>query len=286
MKKTIYKKFIIFSLIFLTGTLPVFSLELDMSVDEEIKKKYNSSKLEYEVLPSLPKVNSTTTNTLKTNTQTTIVPKTLPKYSETSTPTISKIDKKDAIKIPKWTKLNVKSNQIISDWLKAGNTVSFTTTTPVYKKYITIPAGTKLYGIITDAHRPQKTGNGGLVVLKITSMTYQGKTYTVNGKITKANSRKIFFNNIKGKRQYWSGVGKQIDKGENFYKKTKNTSSKMADNPVLIILSPIPAIVGIAGYSVCTVLSPLTGLTTKGGNLYIPSGSLFEIKLLDNAYIY
>ena len=92
-------------------------------------------------------------------------------------------------------------------------------------------------------------------------------------------------NKIKGKRQYLSGVGKQIDKGENFYKKSRRLSNKMADNPILIILSPVPTVVGLAGYTGATLLSPLTALTVKGGNLSLPAGSTFEIKLIDEAYV-
>lgn len=271
------KKISILFLTFLLTTMPVISLELDLSVDEEIKKKYNTSKIEYDVLPNLPKVNSSTS-------QSTQVPKTLPTYT-TSAPTITKVDTQNSIKISQWTKFQVKSNQVISDWSKKGSYVTFTSTAPIYKKNITIPTGTKFHGLIVNSHRPQSTGNGGLVVLKITSITYKGKNYNINGKITKANSKKIFFNNIKGKRQYIAGVGKRIDQGENFYKKTRKATNKMADNPILVILSPVPSIVGVAGYAVCTVLSPFTALTTKGGNLSIPSGSSFEIKLLNNAYV-
>lgn len=262
-------------------TMPAFSLELDLSVDEEIKKKYDTSKIEYDVLPNLPKVTSPSNTPQNYSSG---VPQNLPTYS-TSAPQITKADIKTGIKIPQWTKFQVKSNQTISDWSQKGSYVTFTSTSPVYKKNITIPTGTKFHGLIVNSHRPQNSGNGGLVVIRITSMTYKGKTYNINGKITKANTKKIFFNNIKGKRQYLAGVGKRIEQGENFYKKTRKTTNKMADNPILVILSPIPTIVGVAGYSVCTILSPFTALTTKGGNLSIPSGSNFEIKLLDSAYV-
>ena len=53
-------------------------------------------------------------------------------------------------------------------------------------------------------------------MIRVTSMSYNGRSFPVNAKITKANSKKIFFNNIKGKRQYWKGVANQIDKGEAF----------------------------------------------------------------------
>ena len=32
--------------------MPVLALELDMSVDEEIRKKYNTNQLQYDVLPA------------------------------------------------------------------------------------------------------------------------------------------------------------------------------------------------------------------------------------------
>lgn len=257
----------------LSITTNCYALELDLSVDEEIKKKYNSSKLEYEVLPNLPK--SATPST---------PPKTTPTYT-TTVPKITKLDKSNATKIPSRTKFKARSNQTISDWSQEGANVSFTTTEAVFKKNIAIPAGTKLYGVIADSHRPQITGNGGLVEIDITSITYNGKTYQVDGKITKANSKKIFFSNIKGKRQYWKNVAKHIDKGEAFYRKSRNVSYKMSNNPILVILSPIPTAVGMAGYSICTILSPITAIGTKGSNISIPAGSNFEIKLQDPAYV-
>lgn len=290
MKNTIIIKKIILSILtMLISTLPVLALNFDVSVDEEIKKKYNTNKIEQDVLPPLPKVDTTTNKPIQTPTQTqtttTSIPKNTPTYT-TSVPTITKADKKDAIRIIRWTKFQVKSNQVISDWLREGNTVSFTSTAPVYKRNITIPAGTIFKGVIVDSHRPQITGNGGLVVLKVTSMNYNGKTIPLNAKITKANTKKIFFNNIKGKRQYWANVGKQIDKGENFYKKTRQTSSKLADNPIGWIISPIPTLFGIVCYTATTATSPLLAIFSKGGNISIPAGSSFEIKLLSEAYIY
>lgn len=267
------RNFIILFGLFLSITTNCYALELDLSVDEEIKKKYNSSKLEYEVLPNLPK--SATPSS---------PPKTTPTYA-TTVPKITKIDKTTASKIPSRTKFKARSNQTISDWSQKGANVSFTTTEAVFKKNLTIPAGTKLYGIISDSHRPQITGNGGLVEIDITSITYNGKTYQVDGKITKANSKKIFFSNIKGKRQYWKNVSKHIDKGESFYKKSRNLSNKMSNNPILVLLSPIPSAVGMAGYSICTILSPITAIGSKGSNISIPAGSSFEIKLQAPAYI-
>lgn len=274
------KNILTFLLIVIFGMLPVMSYELDMSVDEEIKKKYDSDKLKYD-LPPLPK---TTPTSSPSSVGQSSAPKTTPVYS-VSVPNVTKVTSKDGLKIPYGTKFQVHSNQPISDWQRSGTNISFTSYAPVYKGAVSIPSGTKFYGVIEESHRPQKTGNGGLVVIRITRMSYNGRTFSVNAKITKANSKKIFFNNIKGKRQYLKGVANQIDKGEAFYKKSRKTSAKMADNPILVILSPIPTIAGFAGYSVCTILSPLTALTSTGSSLSIPSGSSFEIKLLEAAYV-
>lgn len=289
MKKTFFK--ILLSIIAMQLVVnTALALELDMSVDEEIRKKYDSSKLENTVLPPLPKIdnsqNKTTPINNTTTQQITSIPKVTPTYTTEVRPQITPADKKAAIKIFRWTTFETKSNQKINNWLSVGSSVSFTTTAPVYKKNITIPTGTIFKGTITDVHKPQATGNGGLVVIKITSMTFNGKTYPVNAKITKANAKNIYLNNIKGQRQYWANAGKQVDKGEAFYQRTRKTSTKLANNPIGIIISPIPTIVGVAGYTVNTAISPITSIFAKGGNVYIPTGSSFEIRLNESAYIY
>lgn len=289
MKKTFFK--ILLSIIAMQLVVnTALALELDMSVDEEIRKKYDSSKLENTVLPPLPKIdnsqNKTTPINNTTTKQTTSIPKVTPTYTTEVRPQITPADIKGAIKIFRWTTFETKSNQKINNWLSVGSSVSFTTTAPVYKKNITIPTGTIFKGTITDVHKPQATGNGGLVVIKITSMTFNGKTYPVNAKITKANAKNIYLNNIKGQRQYWANAGKQVDKGEAFYQKARKTSTKLANNPIGIIISPIPTIVGVAGYTVSTAISPITSIFAKGGNVSIPTGSSFEIRLNESAYIY
>lgn len=290
MKKTFFK--ILLSIIAMQLVVnTALALELDMSVDEEIRKKYDSSKLENTVLPPLPKIDNsqnktTPINNTTTTTTTTSIPKVTPTYTTEVRPQITPADKKAAIKIFRWTTFETKSNQKINNWLSVGSSVSFTTTAPVYKKNITIPTGTIFKGTITDVHKPQATGNGGLVVIKIISMTFNGKTYPVNAKITKANAKNIYLNNIKGQRQYWANAGKQVDKGEAFYQRARKTSTKLANNPIGIIISPIPTIVGVAGYTVNTAISPITSIFAKGGNVSIPTGSSFEIRLNESAYIY
>ena len=275
------KKIFINLLILTISAMPVLAFDLDMSVDDTIKKQYDTGKLEQDVLNN--NINQSQKQSIKNSTS-----KSLPSATLDYSPTPMVITKADNVytkKIPQWTTFTAKSNQAISGYSRKGTKVSFTTTENIYKKEVTIPAGTKFYGEIVNSHGAQSTGNGALVVLKITSMTYNGTTYQVRGKITKAKSKKIFFNNIKGQRQYIAGIGKQIDKGENFYKKTRRVSSKMSDNPILVILSPIPTLVGFVSYAGCTALSPITALTTKGGNLNLPAGSVFEIKLLVRVYV-
>ena len=90
---------------------PVFALQLDMSIDEEIRKNYNPSKLERQNLPPLPKTATPTktvttqpkTTTSTTTTQTSAPPKT--------TPTV--VDDFTAIKIKKGTKFRLKSNNLV-----------------------------------------------------------------------------------------------------------------------------------------------------------------------------
>ncbi len=286
--KNISTIFIIFMLL----ATPVFALELDTSVDDEIRRTYDPSKLE-QTLPALPKVApSQPVSTPKTS-QTSTPPKTLPVTPDVK-PQIGvkkfqneyKYDKSTAIRIKKGTKFRVKSNSVISDYLRKGAKVSFSSIKPVTQRYITIPVGTKFTAVVEDSHQPQMSGNGGLVVLIVDSITVNGQTRSVHGKITKANMKKIFFNNMKGKRSYWKGVANQVDKGENFYKKTRRTSSKLADNPVGILISPIPVLTGMVVYAVNLVGSPVFALWSKGGRISIPAGSEFEIKLLEDVYLY
>lgn len=269
------KKFLVIFLALFFVQLPILALEFDTSIDEEIKKKYNSSKLEYDVLPNLPKVNTSSSSS---------VPKTTPVYT-TEKPSITSVQSSSSTEIPYGTKFQVKSNQYISDKTSKGATVTFTSDSPTYKKHVTIPSGTKFYGTVVSSHSPQITGNGGQFKVKINTMSYEGKNYAIDGKLTKANSKKVFLNNVKGKHQYWKGVANQVNNGEKFYQKARKVSSKMSNNPISSFLSPIPTAVGYVGYALCTVASPITGLAHKGGNLSVSSGAKYEIKLTKKGYV-
>jgi len=282
------------------------ALELDLSVDEEIRKNYTPSKQERQELPPLPefgdyKTPSSSGQTLPpppkiqpANQGTTPPPKT--NITTPQKPHVNKVNKNlpgsevtqndfTTIKIKKWTKLKLKSNSVVSDYLREGASVKFTTTEPVYQKYVTLPAGTQITAIVTDSHQPQITGNGGLVVLKLETVSFKGRNYSANGKVIKANQKKIFFNNIKGKHKYWAGVAAQVDKGQKFYEKSRKASSKLSNNPFGTILSPIPTIFGTVVYALNFAGSPLLAIPYKGGRISIPAGCEFEIRLLDDVHL-
>lgn len=274
-------KKIISVIIFSMFCIPALAYDIDTSVNSQIEQKYDSNKLNKDM-----KVNQASTNTNNKP------PKTTPVF-DNSTPIITKVSNtisnittpKTGTKIPSGTKFSVKSNIAVSGWSGVNSLLTFTSTEPVYKSGVTIPQGTQFKGTITASHAGQMTGNGGLIKIKITSMTFNGKTIQVEGKITKANSKNVFFNNIKGARQYLQGVDNKINQGITFYKKARNLSSKMSSNPVGTILAPLPTITGWLGSALCTVSSPVTGLTQKGKNISLPSGTVYEIKLTQDAYI-
>ncbi len=297
MKSFYIKKIISLFIVTLLFYSHCFAFELDTSVDEEIRKNYNPSALEQN-LPALPKTapsQSTTTKTTATTTNKTtpVVPKTQP-VSQPSKPQLVikkmdndyKFDKSTAIRIKKGTKFRVKSNCVISDYQREGTRVSFTSIKPVTQRYITINEGTKFTAVVENSHLPQYTGNGGLIVLMVDGITVNGSTKSVHAKITKANLKKVFLNNIKGKRGYIKGVSKQVDRGENFYRKTRRASTKLADNPIGAIISPIPTITGAVVYTVNLVGSPIFAIWSKGSRISIPAGSEFEIKLLEDVYLW
>lgn len=300
MESRIVKKFLSLFMTMILFASCCFAFELDTSVDEEIRRNYNPSALEQN-LPALPRTSpnqfqsstSKTTNTVGNKTGSTpSVPKSQP-ISQPSKPQLVikkmendyKYDKSTAIRIKKGTKFRVRSNCVISDYQREGTRVSFTSIKPVTQRYITINEGTRFNGVVENSHLPQYSGNGGLIVLLVDGMVVNGSTKSIHAKITKANLKKVFFNNIKGKRGYIKGVSRQVDKGENFYKKTRRTSAKLADNPVGIIISPIPTITGMAVYAVNFVGSPIFAIWAKGSRISIPAGSEFEIKLLEDVYL-
>lgn len=280
-------KRILIIFIFQLFFLPCMALEFDLSVDEEIRKNYNPSKLELETLPPIPMVEPTKqVQPITSIPNSPAIPLNNKGAIATKKPPVSNIDKSTAIRIKKGTKFIVKSNQLVSDSSRVGTRLSFVSQKPVTQRYITVPQGTNFYGSVVDSHLPQISGNGGLIELMIDGMNYKGSTYSVKAKITKVNNKKIFVNNIKGQRSYIKNLTKQVDKGQKFYRKSRNVSAKFSDNPIGLIIAPVPTIVGMGVYAVNLVGSPIVGFFSKGGRISIPAGTQFEIKILEDAYLY
>lgn len=254
-----------------------FCIELDTSIDAEINKTYNAGQLE-ETLPKLPQ--GLEPNTPVNNAKPTVSTQPVTQPAKTS------VDRSTAIKIGRGTKFRATSKNWASDSAKIGNRVSFTTTKPVTKRYITIPAGSTLRGRIVDAHLPQYTGNGGLVKVEIESITINGANKYADGKITKANGKKILFNNIKGKRTYLANVGKNARKSHQFFRKAMKKTSEFANDGLTVILSPFTFIGGAVGYIGGVALSPVTALKAKGNRISLPPDTLYDIKLTKDLYIY
>ncbi len=297
------KNFLIILLLY-SLMLPAGAFELDWSVDEEIRSNYNPSKLEQEVLPGLPSILKQTapatsspkpSSSIQTNTinQQTSVPKTSietdfsgGKKHVNKNMSAFTGDDFTAIKVKKGTKFKVRSQTKVSDWNTAGARMTFVSTAPVTKRYVSFPAGTTFKGLIEDSHQPNFAGNGGLLKLKADTLIHNGSMYNIDAKITKANGKKIFFNNIKGKRGYLKGIANNVDKGEKFYQKSRRVSKDWSSNPVGTVLSPIPTVVGVVGYTVNLVASPITALWSKGQHISLPAGTDYTIKFRQDLYMY
>lgn len=279
---------IIFSIILLSS--PVLALELDLSVDEEIRKNYNPSKLENEALPPLPKIQQSENSK---------PPSTLPASGITSgsSSSSSSFQKypvstgsykpKDGIKIKSGTKFIVRSNQAVSSSTRKGARISFSSVynTPLKRTGVIIPAGTVFRGEIIDSHSPQMTGNGGLIVMMVDGITYNGSTTRIEAKITKADHKKIFFDNIKGERGYINGMVKSMRPGRKFFNTMMRWTDKLSDLGILVILTPITVVSGVVVYGVNMVGSPIFAIFSKGDKIYLPAGTEYEIKLLEDAYL-
>ncbi len=258
--------------VFLLTTSVIFALDIDTTVDDEIRKNYNSNELIDENLPPLPyflqkeqvKVKPDTTETIK----------------QKLTPAAYRG------KIKKGTKFSVVSDNKISDWLRKGTKVTFHTNKQVYAKGITIPAGTKFYAEVEDSHQPQITCNGGLVVLKVHSIVLNNSVTQIDGYITRADDKKIFLNNIKGKRTYWKTLWNKTGFGRRLFDRMLTLTANLGKDGATLILSPFPFCYGTVVLGLNTLASPLFALFSKGGHVSIPAGEEFVIKLREDVNLY
>ena len=183
--------------------------------------------------------------------------------------------------IKKGKKFKVRIQQTVSDKTTEGSRISFVSTYPETSTYATIPAGTVFKGRVSNTHQPYWTGNGGLIVINVDQMVYKGRTYEVDAKVSVANGKRIYLNNIKGKRMYFQSIPKALKPGTSYFKKMWKVTCKLAqnDNGVEIILTPFSFLAGTVVYAVNFVTSPVLAIFYKGKSITIPQNSPFTIQL-------
>lgn len=258
--------FIFFLIVFAAGHALAF--DLDMTADDEIRKKYNAEKLIEDTGCELPPLPDITDHEQ-------------PAEKEIPPP----LKSRGSVKIKRGTSFSAVNTTKISDWLSEGSAVKFTSDTSVLWKNYTIPANTVFTGEVVEVHRPQITCNGALVVIHIKSMVYKGHTVPIDARITTANSKKIFFNNIKGNRTYLKTMWKKGNWGRALFGRMLELTVKLGAEGSTVVLSPFPLAYGTICFGLNTVTSPLCAFFSKGGHVSIPAGSKFKIKLSEDAYI-
>lgn len=302
---------------------------IDDSIDKGLREKYDTKKIEEDLLPALPatlpdfdddipsdadifspsstppqkatpaQIEAATKpvqNTANTPKTTAPVPVSTPKPAVTNTQkTIAAPSKtpvynqnsKTSVKMPKGKKFRVRITSAVSDRTPVGTRLSFISQYPEIATYVTIPSGTVFKGKVVDSHAPNFTGNGGLIVIEVDEMVYKGKTYKIDAKISVANEKRIFLNNIKGKHQFWRGLVKSTTPGYNFFKKMWRCTCKYwkNNNGVEILLTPITFVSGTVVYAVNIVASPVLAIFSKGGSISIPKNADFVIQLREDIMI-
>lgn len=253
------KKFVSTFLLFCLFSASVSAVEFDTSIDDSIRQNYNVEKNPN--LPELPK-------SIPTAIETVAIPETA-KYTPTG--------KLHVIK--SGTKVKLVSTKSITDWSPKGSVVSFKSTTGfVAKDGTIIPSGTIFKGKVTDSHPPQITGNGGLIELSVDEIYFNGVKSFIDTNISLANSKKVFFSDIKGKRSYWKNFAKNMNPGKKVFIATKDFAKDISGIPIVNILS----IVSIAGGSVFylgnVIVAPVVSVFQKGKNIALPAGTEFQIK--------
>ncbi|MCD8377502.1 MAG: hypothetical protein LUB59_01800, partial [Candidatus Gastranaerophilales bacterium] len=150
------------------------------------------------------------------------------------------------VKLSKGTQIRAVNTSKITDYLYAGQKITFLTTQEIYTPYFKIPARTKLTAKVIDSHKPQMSCNGGLVAFRIISAEINGYTQPMNAGIIRINSDRIHFSNLKGNHTYKKTVCKKAKWGQNKFSKWSKTSSKLASKGPAIIIAPFPYIAGCA----------------------------------------
>ena len=251
-----------------------YSYELDTSFDNEVRQKYNVEELNEEnadkiKLPKLPDLPDDYVGNLPSLPETPAV--NYQYFPENYT---------GAVKILKsGARFLVVNNKKITDTLPKGTVVTFYSLEDINYKGITIPQGTMFRGKIVSSHTPQMTGNGGLIKIEIDELAYDKTMYKINTVISKADDKRVFNGNIKGKRQYWSNVKRANKFGISTNKKMHKLGSEIGQCPVVGVVGVVPKAVGTVIATGNGVVSPFIAVFKKGAHSVIRRGTIFEIKL-------
>ncbi len=295
MKRIVGSTLIVASL-YISSICAGHAFDIDETVDDEIRKNYNPAQLMKDVkgfdsaldmklesisepktsiadenLPSLPNISNKNNNVKQPDIPDIDIPSTI--YTA------------GTIRVKSGTSFNVVNTASISDWQRKGTIVKFKTKGNTYGKGFTIPSETVFIGEIIDSHQPQLTCNGGLIVIKIDYMLHKGHKIPVTGYVTRANDKKIFFNNIKGERTYLKTTWRKGNWGRTIFDKMLTVSAGLGAEGSTLILTPFPFAYGTVCLGINAITSPICALFCKGGHISIPANSNFRIKLIEDVMI-
>ncbi len=260
------RKIFILLLIICFINTSAFAVNFDTSIDANIRKDYNVETAE-ENLPKLPSVVPTATEEIKE-------------------PPINIKATGKVYTLKGGTKITLVSRRNLSDRMPKGSTVTFSCKNGfLTKEEAIIPEGTIFKGRITDSHPPQLTGNGGLIELMIDEIYFNGVMSKIDTKISLANSKRVFFSDIKGKRKYWKNFANATKPGRRVFSATQSAANAMSAIPIINLLSFVPLLGGAVIYTVNVVSAPVIAIFTKGGSIALPAGTEFEIKIKGNTII-
>ena len=293
--KTIVKNTLIALIFGFSTTNFGHAFDIDMTVDDEIRKNYNPTKLIQDLgtensalqknIESSPKIDENLP-ALPSITQHENTSKQSDVTGTTITAPIKTIPYKGGnIKVKGGTSFNVTNSNAISDWQRKGTSVRFVSKGITNGKGFTIPASTVFLGEIIESHQPQISCNGGLIVIRVHTMLYKGQSVPICGYVTRANDKKIFFNNIKGERTFLKTMWKKGNWGRTLFNKMLTLTVGLGAEGATFVLSPFPIAYGTICLGANAIASPICAFFTKGGHISIPAGSNFRIKLLDDVMI-
>ena len=289
MNKKAGKALIIASL-YIISTQNGHAFDIDATVDDEIRKNYNSTQL----IQDTGIKNSALDKTIRDDIKDENLPE-LPNITKQKNHSVVH-DITDSrasytpytggnIKVKSGTSFDVVNLTSVSDWQRKGTKITFKTKGNTFGKNYTIPAGTIFNGEIIESHQPQITCNGGLIVIKIDSMIYKNQKIPVLAYITRANDKKIFFNNIKGKRTYLQTTWKKGNWGRTLFNKMFNVTIGLGGESSTLILTPFPLAYGTICLGANAITSPICAFFSKGEHISIPADSNFRIKLMEDVMI-